>query len=71
MYIVDRIVENKMLCETINNEYSEIVTFEKVEGIKEGDIVRKVDNKFIVDFEETEKRKNKIKSKLNRLKIKK
>ncbi len=67
MYVVDRIVDDKMYCESLEDDFEKI-TVDRIIDVKEGDVIKKVGNEYIIDFEITEKRKNNIKTKLNRLK---
>ncbi len=69
MFIVDRIIENIMICE--NMQTLETVEFVKIDGVCEGDVIKIVDNKIVIDYELTNERKTKIANKLKRLKIKK
>ncbi len=69
MFIVDRIIENIMICE--NMQTLEIIEFEKIDSVCEGDIIKIVDNKIVIDYDLTTERKNKIANKLKKLKIKK
>ncbi len=69
MFIVDRIIENTMICE--NMQTLETFEFEKIDNVCEGDVIKIVDNKIVIDYDLTTERKNKIANKLKKLKIKK
>lgn len=67
-YIVDRIENNKVICE--NQETNKMEEFEKInfpEEIKDGDIVILKNNKFKIDEEETKKRKEEINELMKKL----
>ncbi len=66
MYIVDRIIDGILICEIY--ETGEIVKFETNVKAKEGDVVKIVDDKVVIDYELTKQRKLKIAEKFKRLK---
>lgn len=67
-YIIDRIEKNTVICE--NQETKKMEQFEKInfpEEIKDGDIVILKEDKFEIDKEETEKRKEEINNLMKKL----
>ncbi len=68
MYIVDRISNGVMVCEDL--EKKEFVNLPLIENAKEGCYIKKVDNKYIIDIELTNEKKNDIRKKLDFLKNK-
>ena len=60
MLIVDRIESNFAVCEDENQNMININLEEFAEIPKDGDIVELIDDKYIINKEETEKRKNSI-----------
>lgn len=61
-FIVDRIEGEKIIIESQSGEII-IITKDDTRGtIKESDVLVKEDNKFVVNYEETEKRKVNIKN---------
>lgn len=67
-YIIDRIENNKVICENQANKKME--TFGKTcfpKEIKDGDVVILKDNKFEIDKKETEKRKEEINNLMKKL----
>ena len=60
MLIVDRIELNFAICEDENQNMININLEEFIEIPKDGDVIELIDNKYIVNKEETEKRKNSI-----------
>lgn len=65
MYVIDRIVNDIMVCE--DSETRQNININRIENAKEGDVLKKVDNNFVIDLESTEKRKLEIKEKLKKL----
>jgi len=67
-YIVDRIENDKVVCE--NQETKKIEEFDKVkfpENIKDGDIVVLVNEKFEIEKEETKNKKEYIEDLMKKL----
>lgn len=67
-YIVDRIEENIVVCENVNTK--EIVSIEisnLPNGIKKGQVIKYINQKYEIDKEETEKRKQIIHEKTKNL----
>lgn len=67
-YIIDRIENNKVICEnqeTKQMEEFELINFPK--GIKDGDIVIFKDNQFKIDREETRSKKEEINELMKKL----
>ena len=60
MYTVDRIENNIIVCEDENGELCEIVREEYMHEIKEGDIIKKENEKWVVDVDKTMERKKYI-----------
>ena len=65
--IIDRFEGVYAVCETENKEYINIPKSELPQGIKEGDILNCINDKWNIDTVATKERKEKIKSKLNSL----
>ncbi len=65
MFVVDKIIKGIIICENI--ETGEMSKFKYSEGIVEGDVIKIVDNKVVVDHEYTRIRKNRILDKVSRL----
>lgn len=59
-YIVDRIEENYVIIESYNGDMIEVLNFNIKSDIKEGDVLVKTGNIFIIDKKETLKRKQAI-----------
>ncbi len=68
MYIVDRILDEIMICEDLDTK--EFINLPLIENAKEGSYIKIVDNEFIIDEELTKNKKNEIRSKLEYLKKK-
>jgi len=60
MLIVDRIESNIAVCEDENKNMININLEEFAESPKDGDVIELIDGKYIINNEETEKRKNSI-----------
>ena len=60
MLIVDRIESNFAVCEDENQNMININLEEFTEVPKDGDIIELIDGEYIINKEETEKRKNSI-----------
>ena len=65
--IIDRFEGVYAVCETENNEYIKIPKSELPQGIKEGDVLNCINDKWNIDTATTKERKEKIRNKLNRL----
>lgn len=65
--IIDRFEGVYAVCETENKEYINIPKSELPQGIKEGDILNCINDKWNIDTATTKERKEKIRNKLNRL----
>ena len=70
LYVVDRIEENIAVLVSDNGDRVEADLSELHEGVRDGDIVKKSDTGYVFEKELTEKRKNSIKSRFDRLKKK-
>ena len=67
-YTVDRLEENLAILENRENkEIIEIPLSFLPKGIKEGDILKLIENQFILDIEETNRVKTEIKNKFRNL----
>lgn len=67
-YIIDRIENNMVICE--NQETKKMEQFDKnmfPNHIKDGDVVIKENDKFIIDEEETKNRKEYIENLMKKL----
>lgn len=65
--IIDRFEGVYAVCETENKEYINIPKSELPQGIKEGDVLNCINDKWNIDTATTKERKEKIKNKLNSL----
>ena len=65
--IIDRFEGNYAVCETEDKKYINILKSELPQGIKEGDVLICVNDKWFIDDKTTKERKEKIKNKLNSL----
>ena len=65
--IIDRFEGVYAVCETENKEYINIPKSELSQGIKEGDVLNCINDKWNIDTATTKERKEKIKNKLNSL----
>lgn len=59
-YSIERIEENIVICEGDNGELLKLNPDILPRGFREGDIIEKKENKFIIDSDETEARKRKM-----------
>jgi len=59
-YIVDRIEENIIVLQDENGHMINLNKNSVDENVKEGDCLKKENNKFLFDMEETKKRKMRI-----------
>lgn len=64
---VDRFEEGFAVCETKDMDFIDIPKSQLPEGVHEGDIILKKENGYVIDRNETEKSKERIKAKMNRL----
>lgn len=60
-YIVDRFEGDFVLCETENNEFITVERSLLPQHVKEGDVLLQAGNEFVIDLQETQKRKEHIK----------
>lgn len=68
-YAIDRIIDNIAVCENImTGQKIELSLSELPEGIKEGNIITKQNEKYILNSPEEIQRRERIQEKLNRLK---
>ena len=65
--IIDRFESDYVVCETENKEYINIPKSELPQGIKEGDVLNCINDKWNIDTIATKERKEKIQNKLNSL----
>ncbi|HHV30293.1 DUF3006 domain-containing protein [Acetivibrio mesophilus] len=65
--IVDRFEGDFAVCENDNKEMINISKSKLPPDVKEGDVLLKIDDKYIIDTEETEARKQKISNMLDDL----
>ncbi len=67
-YIIDRIEEPFAVCEnSIDGKMYNISLADLPEGIKQGDIIKKKNEIFIIDYEEKEKREKNIMNKIKNI----
>lgn len=66
-YIVDRIEECFVLCENEQGEFINIERKKLPENVREGDVIMQKGNSFVIDIEETKKRKEYIEKLANEL----
>ncbi len=65
MFIVDKIVGESLVCENV--ETGEVCKFSKIKDVVEGDVIKIVDHKLVIDHEMTRIRRNRILDKVSRL----
>ena len=65
--IIDRFEGVYAVCETEDKKYINIPKSELPQGIKEGDVLNCINDKWNIDTATTKERKEKIRNKLNRL----
>ena len=69
-YCIDRIEGEYAVIECPNRKMIDVSISELPENIKEGDCLKKVEGRWIIDNEERERRIKKMKDLLNRIKSK-
>lgn len=65
--IIDRFEGVYAVCETEDKRYINVLKSELPQGIKEGDVLNCINDKWCIDDTITKKRKDKIQNKLNSL----
>lgn len=66
-WIVDRIEENIVVCESEDKEMKSFLIHDFSEEVKEGDVVMQENGKMKVQHKETEKRKKEMQEKFRNL----
>ena len=66
-YVVDRIENNYIVLEDKDLNFINIKKEEVLEDVREGDILIKVNNKYIIDYNKTKNRKDHINKKIKNL----
>ena len=66
-YVVDRIENNYIVLEDKDLNFINIKKEEVLEDVREGDILIKVNNKYIIDYNKTKNRKEYINKKIKNL----
>lgn len=66
-YIVDRIEENIAVCEDENKKMVDIEIDKLPIGVKEGDIIKQLKGKYIIDKETRKERKKNIQKRMDNL----
>ncbi len=66
-YIIDRIEQNIAICEEESGNMVKLPLEELPKGSREGDVLFKINGAFQFDGEETNRRRQKMREKLNRL----
>lgn len=66
-YTIDRIGEEIVICEDEHGGRIKLKAAELPEGAKEGDILKKASGEWLLDEEETMRRRQKMREKLKRL----
>lgn len=67
-YVVDRVVDNIVVLENMSNrDIIEVSVTDVPENIKDGNILIKQDNKFILDKETEKERRKNIREKFDKL----
>lgn len=66
-YIIDRIEQNIAICEDDNKKQIEIEVTKLPSNIKEGDIIKQEKGKYIIDEENTEKKREDIRKRMSKL----
>ncbi len=64
---IDRLEEKVAVCEDDNRQRREIPLADLPEGVKEGDVLCRVDGRYRVDHRETERRRERNRKLLERL----
>ena len=59
-YSVERIEENIVICEADDGSVLKLKLYELPQGIREGDIIDRTENGFVVNSAETESRRKKM-----------
>lgn len=67
-YIIDRIINNTLVCENMEDGTIHNIVCEDTSVYQEGLVIKKVDDTIIIDQERTLARKNSIASRFNNLK---
>ena len=57
---IDRIEENIVICEGDDGNVLKLKLYELPKGIREGDVMEKTENGFIIDADETQLRRKKM-----------
>ncbi len=66
-YIIDRIEQEIAICEEESGTMVKLLLKELPKGSREGDVLFKINGAFQFDEEETNRRRQKMREKLNRL----
>lgn len=66
-YIVDRIEENIAVCEDENKKMLDIEIDKLPIGVKEGDIIKQLKGKYIIDKETRKEKEKKIQKRMDNL----
>ena len=64
-YVIDKIVNGTAVCECLESD--EKIEIAPPKNAKEGDVLKLVNNKFIVDAEATKHRQNALNARLQKL----
>jgi len=64
-YVIDRIISGIAVCECL--ESNEIIEIATPKGAKEGDVIRKTKNGFVVDEKSTQSRRKNMQDRLQKL----
>lgn len=67
-YIIDRIIDNILVCESMTDGTIHNIVCDDPSLYQEGLVIKKADDKIIIDQESTLARKNSITSRFNNLK---
>jgi len=66
-YIIDRIEQEIVICESESGSKVKLSARELPKEAREGDVISNVNGVFRIDGEETKRRRQKMREKLNRL----
>lgn len=69
-YVIDRIINNTLVCESMTDGTIHNILCDDSSLYQEGLVIKKVDDKIIIDQERTLSRKSSIASRFNNLKNK-
>lgn len=67
-FVIDRIEGNFAVCQNLDNKEMIEISLEQLpEGYKEGCVIKKYNNKYVIDVAEEKERKKRIEEKMRNL----